>query len=149
MKPEPPAPGGSDRTSGGGAPPADYVADQDARLEAYRRLAAATTHAAVDDVVVEWTDRFGPLPPRAAALIDVARLRVEALRVGIAEVVALRREAKLSPVSLIASQEVRLQRIEPRAVLQTKLAALFVPLPASPAAGLAEFIRTMWPPDLE
>ena len=149
VKPEPPAPEVRIELPVEAHLPADYVADQDARLEAYRRLAAATTHAAVDDVVVEWTDRFGPLPPRAAALIDVARLRVEALRVGIAEVVALRREAKLSPVSLIASQEVRLQRIEPRAVLQTKLAALFVPLPASPAAGLAEFIRTMWPPDLE
>jgi len=99
--------------------------------------------------VVEWTDRFGPLPPRAAALIDVARLRVEALRVGITEVVALRREVRLSPVSLVASQEVRLQRIAPAATLQSKQGVLFVPLPARPAAGLAEFIRTMWPPDPE
>ena len=129
--------------------PDDYVSDQDARLEAYRTLAGATTHAAVDDAVVEWTDRFGPLPPRAAALIDVARLRVEALRVGITEVVALRREVRLSPVSLVASQEVRLQRIAPAATLQSKQGVLFVPLPAGPAAGLAEFIRTMWPPDPE
>jgi len=129
--------------------PDDYVSDQDARLEAYRTLAGATTHAAVDDAVVEWTDRFGPLPPRTAALIDVARLRVEALRVGITEVVALRREVRLSPVSLVASQEVRLQRIAPAATLQSKQGVLFVPLPAGPAAGLAEFIRTMWPPDPE
>ena len=129
--------------------PDDYVSDQDARLEAYRTLAGATTHAAVDDAVVEWTDRFGPLPPRATTLIDVARLRVEALRVGITEVVALRREVRLSPVSLVASQEVRLQRIAPAATLQSKQGVLFVPLPAGPAAGLAEFIRTMWPPDPE
>jgi len=129
--------------------PDDYVSDQDARLEAYRTLAGATTHAAVDDAVVEWTDRFGPLPPRATTLIDVARLRVEALRVGITEVVALRREVRLSPVSLVASQEIRLQRIAPAATLQSKQGALFVPLPAGPAAGLAEFIRTMWPPDPE
>jgi transcription-repair coupling factor (superfamily II helicase) len=129
--------------------PVDYVADQDARLEAYRRLAAATSHEAVDDVVAEWIDRFGPLPDRAATLIDVARLRVEALRVGLEEIVASRREVKLYPVSLIASQEVRLQRIARGATLQVKPRLLFIPLPATPASGLAEFIRTMWPPDPE
>ena len=129
--------------------PENYVSDQDARLEAYRRLAAATTHAAVDDVVTEWIDRFGPLPPRAANLIDVARLRVEALRAGLEEVVATRREVRLFPVSLVASQEVRLQRLARAATLQVKSRTLFLPHPASPASGLAEFIRTMWPPDPE
>jgi len=129
--------------------PDDYVSDQDARLEAYRRLAASTTHGAVDDVVAEWIDRFGPLPVRAATLIDVARLRVEALRVGIEEVVAARREVRLTPVSLLASQEIRLQRIARTATVQAKQRTLFIPLPADPAAGLAEFIRTMWPPDVE
>ena len=42
--------------------PKDYVAAEDARLEAYRRLAAATTAADVDDIGVEWLDRYGPLP---------------------------------------------------------------------------------------
>lgn len=129
--------------------PDDYVADADARLEAYRRLAAATTHEGVDDVVVEWTDRFGPLPAKAQTLIEVARLRVEAMRVGITEVVAARREIRLAPVTLTASQEVRLQRIAPRAVVQAKQGLLFVPLVARAADGLATFIRTMWPPDVE
>jgi len=60
----------------------------------------------------------------------------------------MRREVRLAPVSLVASQEVRLQRIAPRSVLRN--GALFVPLPASrPTVGLTEFIRTMWPPDPE
>jgi transcription-repair coupling factor (superfamily II helicase) len=149
IKPEPPAPEVRIELPIEAHLPVDYVADQDARLEAYRRLAAATTHAAVDDVVAEWIDRFGPLPARAATLIDVARLRVEALRVGLEEIVATRREVKLFPVSLIASQEVRLQRIARGATLQVKPRLLFVPLPEAPASGLAEFIRTMWPPDPE
>jgi transcription-repair coupling factor (superfamily II helicase) len=125
--------------------PEDYVADQAARLEAYRRLAAAASQEAVDDVVAEWQDRFGPLPARAGALIDIARLRVEALRVGLTEVVRLRHEVKLAPVELSASQEVRLSRLAPRAVLRAR--ELFVPAPSSaPATSLAEFIRTMWPP---
>ena len=126
--------------------PDDYVTDQAARLEAYRRLAAAATQAEVDDVVAEWEDRYGPLPPRAGALIEIARLRVEALRVGLTEVVRLRHEVKLAPVALSASQEVRLQRLAPRAVLRA--GELFIPAPAgSPAAALTEFLRTMWPLD--
>ena len=128
--------------------PEDYVPDQDARLEAYRRLAAATSHAAVDDVVEEWVDRFGPLPEKATALIEVARLRVEAVRIGLTEIVGMRREVRLSPVALVASQEVRLQRIAPRSVVRDR--ALFVPSPPSPpTVGLTEFLRTMWPPDPE
>jgi transcription-repair coupling factor (superfamily II helicase) len=149
IKPEPPPPEVRIELPIEAHLPMDYVADQDARLEAYRRLAAATTHPAVDDVVAEWIDRFGPLPARAATLIDVARLRVEALRVGLEEIVVTRREVKLHPVSLIASQEVRLQRIARGATLQVKPRLLFVPLPGAPASGLAEFLRTMWPPDPE
>ena len=65
-------------------PPA-YVPAEDARLEAYRRLAAVRTHEEVDDVAAEWQDRFGPLPGPAHALLDVARLRVECLRLGITD----------------------------------------------------------------
>jgi transcription-repair coupling factor (superfamily II helicase) len=128
--------------------PDDYVTDQAARLEAYRRLAEAATHEAVDDVAAEWEDRYGPLPPNALALIEIARIRVEALRLGIAEVVAMRREVKIAPVTLVQSQEVRLQRIAPRAVVRQ--GAMFVPAPqGSPAAGVLAFLRTMWPPPSE
>jgi transcription-repair coupling factor (superfamily II helicase) len=127
--------------------PNDYVTDQAARLEAYRRLAAATTQEAVDDVVAEWEDRYGPLPPRARSLIEVARLRVEALRVGLTEVVALRREVKLAPVDLSPSQEVRLERLtRRRAVLNAAERSVFIPAPdGEPATAVAAFIRTMWP----
>jgi transcription-repair coupling factor (superfamily II helicase) len=128
--------------------PDDYVPDQDARLEAYRRLAAAMTDADVDDVVAEWIDRYGRLPEKAATLVEVARLRVEAVRVGLQEVVAMRNEVRLAPVTLTASQEVRLRRLVPRGVVRDR--SLFVPRPrGSVTAGLIEFIRTMWPPDPE
>jgi len=126
--------------------PETYVPDQAARLEAYRRLAAADQAADVDDVVREWIDRFGPLPENAGTLIDVARLRVEALRVGIDEIVAMRREVRIAPVRLTSSQEIRLQRLSRRAVVRDR--ALFLPLPEDePAMTLIDFIRTMWPPD--
>lgn len=126
--------------------PEDYVPDQAARLEAYRRLAAARETGDVDDVVTEWTDRYGLLPQNAETLIEVARLRVEALRVGVEDIVAMRREVRIEPVRLTSSQEVRVQRLSRRAVVRS--GALFLPLPdEDPAAALIEFFRTMWPPD--
>jgi transcription-repair coupling factor (superfamily II helicase) len=125
--------------------PDDYVDTQMGRLEAYRRLAAAATQDDVDAVVAEWVDRYGPLPPEAGALIDVARLRAEAIRIGITEIVRVRHEIRMGPVELPASQEVRLQRIAPRAVVRGPL--LFIPAPENePAAALLAFLRTMWPP---
>src|SRR5256714_9467388 len=44
--------------------PRDYIARDDVRMEAYRRLAAVTTPADVDDVRAEWEDRYGPPPAR-------------------------------------------------------------------------------------
>jgi transcription-repair coupling factor (superfamily II helicase) len=123
--------------------PESYVPDQPARLEAYRRLAAATSESDVDDVVDEWRDRFGALPPEATVLIDVARLRVEALRVGLEDIVKLRSEVKLSPVSLTPSQEVRLQRLAKRSVIRGSV--VFIPVPTELPAGLIEFVRAMWP----
>ena len=126
--------------------PEEYVPDADGRLEGYRRLAAASTRVAVDDVVAEWLDRYGPLPTEAEALIDVARLRVVAARVGLEEVVNLRREVRLSPVKLKVSQEVRLDRLAPGSVLRNSV--LFIPMPANDgnvAATLRGFVEELWP----
>src|SRR5207248_1609000 len=86
--------------------PTDYVAREDLRLEAYRRLAAVTTQAEVDDVRAEWVDRYGPVPPPAEALLDVGRLRAECSRVGIREIVVARNVARISPVQLKTSASI-------------------------------------------
>ena len=126
--------------------PPEYVGDDEARLEAYRRLAEADTVAAVDDVAVEWVDRYGPPPEAALQLLDVAKLRVEALRIGLAEVVQLRHEVRLAPVDLTTSQEVRLQRLSPKAVLRPTDSAMFIPAPKPLVTGLVAFLTAMWPP---
>jgi transcription-repair coupling factor (superfamily II helicase) len=124
--------------------PDDYVSGVEARLEAYRRLAAATTHGAVEDVVSEWEDRYGPLPSQAVDLIDAARLRVESIRIGITEIVQNRREIRIAPVTLKASEEVRLERLERDAVLRGSTLYL-PPQKVSSATAIAAFLRTMWP----
>ena len=116
--------------------PPDYVSLEDARLEAYRRLAAATTVAEVDDVADEWADRYGPPPPAAEGLLALARLRAECLRVGVEEVSvspvrvggARQPVARISPLILPASAQVRLRRLAPGAVYREQLQQLVVPV---------------------
>lgn len=127
--------------------PESYVSEQEPRLEAYRRLATASTHEEVEDVAAEWEDRFGPLPEAAIALLDLARLRVDMLRVGLTEVVKLRHEVRMSPVDLRPSQEVRLNRLQPRSVLRAEEGVVFIPAPPSLLSGLRAFLASMWPDD--
>ena len=124
--------------------PEHYVADPELRIEAYRRLAGTETHEDVDEVAEEWQDRFGDLPPAAEALVSLARLRVEALIVGLSELVKLRNEVKMAPVDLKPSQEVRLQRLQPRAVLNASEGSLFIPAPTPLVEGIRGFISEMW-----
>jgi transcription-repair coupling factor (superfamily II helicase) len=125
--------------------PETYISDQELRLEAYRRLAGSTTNPEVDDVAAEWEDRYGPLPPAADSLITLARLRVEAIRVGLEEIVKLRHEVRMGPVDLKPSQEVRLQRLEPGAVLRAGEGLIFVAAREPLTESLIGLIREMWP----
>ena len=125
--------------------PDHYVSDQGLRLEAYRRLASSTTQSEVDEVVAGWKDRYGPLPAGARALAGVAALRVECLRVGIAEVMGIRNEVRLSGVRLRESQRVRAERLAPGFFYQPDAQVLFIPAPRPLLRGVLGFIREMWP----
>jgi transcription-repair coupling factor (superfamily II helicase) len=131
--------------------PADYVAREDLRLEAYRRLAAVTTQAEVDDIAAEWADRYGPPPPAATALLDVARLRAECARTGVREANVAKGTARLEPLRLSASQGIRLQRLYKSAVYKEDLGQLVVPLPrdANPAQALVALLTALIPPAVE
>lgn len=124
--------------------PESYLADQELRLEAYRRLAATTTPEQVDDVVSEWVDRYGDLPPEAESLISLARLRVEAIRVGLSEIVKLRNEVRMGPVDLKPSQEVRLGRLKKGAVLRASEGLIFIPISEPLVDDLIDFVKRMW-----
>jgi transcription-repair coupling factor (superfamily II helicase) len=112
--------------------PKDYVGKEESRLEAYRRLAAVTEDRQVDDVKAEWEDRYGPVPDEASALLDVARLRAECARLGVRELNVVRTTgfgaptwtARLSPVQLKVSQEVRLKRLAPKAIYKPDIGQL-------------------------
>jgi transcription-repair coupling factor (superfamily II helicase) len=129
--------------------PKDYVVAEDARLEAYRRLAGATTLDDVDDIGAEWADRYGPLPAAAGGLLALGRLRASALARGIGEIGmssvrpggTRRPTVRLSPVTLPASAQVRLRRLAPGATYREELSQLLVPVPEDEPA--AEGVRRM------
>ena len=56
--------------------PYTYVEDEPLRIALYRRLAEAATHEDIDELYVELRDRFGPLPPHVARLLELARIRI-------------------------------------------------------------------------
>jgi transcription-repair coupling factor (superfamily II helicase) len=137
--------------------PKDYVPREDLRLEAYRRLAAVTIEAEVDDIRGEWEDRYGPVPPPAAALLDVARLRAECARTGIREVNVGKGPGfgkpayvvRLSPVELKISQEVRLGRLVKDSVYKADARQVQLPVrkPSELVDGLIAVLRQLFSPD--
>jgi len=63
--------------------PEDYVADVHVRLGLYKRIAAAETDEALDELNAEVYDRFGPLPAVAQNLLKLAKLKLAARALGI------------------------------------------------------------------
>ena len=134
--------------------PADYIGREAARLEAYRRLAAAMELSELADIRAEWTDRFGPVPEPAEALLSIGRLRVECLRHGVSEVVVTRRgggplstaryAARVAPVELPASRQVRLRRLYgDRAVCKDEARELHVPLRADDGPVIDQLVALL------
>jgi transcription-repair coupling factor (superfamily II helicase) len=63
--------------------PQAYIADVHVRLSLYKRIAAADSDAAVDELMAELHDRFGPLPPAAQSLLRIAKLKLGARALGV------------------------------------------------------------------
>ena len=114
--------------------PRDYIARDDLRMEAYRRLAAVLHHSDVEDVANEWADRYGPPPPPAAALLAVARVRAECVRLGIRDVAVQKGSVRLFPLVLRESQKLRLKRLAPKALVKSN-DEIVMPLAAQGPVG--------------
>ena len=65
--------------------PEDYVPDLPLRMALYRRLNDAEDRAALDAFAAEMIDRFGPLPPETANLVQLMEIKANAKLAGIAK----------------------------------------------------------------
>jgi transcription-repair coupling factor (superfamily II helicase) len=114
--------------------PADYVAREDVRLDAYRRLAEVRSQRDVDDIATEWADRFGPVPPAAATLLEIGRVRAECARTGVTEVTVTRGAGygapltiRMTPLELAQSKQMRLGRLYKGSIYKADVAQVQVP----------------------
>ncbi len=125
--------------------PNSYVAKEELRLDAYRRLVAVKTHADVQDIKAEWEDRFGELPDPAKSLLMVGALRAECHRTKIREIVVSDNRARLSPITLKASEAMRLVRLSPSANYreQTNELNIAIPRGEEPATYLVGFMQEL------
>ena len=63
--------------------PDDFIPDVNTRLSFYKRVASAKNENELEEIKVELIDRFGLLPDPARNLLDIARLRQQAQKLGI------------------------------------------------------------------
>ncbi|MBV8909310.1 MAG: transcription-repair coupling factor [Gammaproteobacteria bacterium] len=63
--------------------PEAYIGDVHVRLALYKRIAAADSEGALDDLMAELHDRFGPLPAAALNLLRIAKLKLGARALGV------------------------------------------------------------------
>jgi transcription-repair coupling factor (superfamily II helicase) len=63
--------------------PETYIADVHVRLGLYKRIAAANSEEALDELMSEIYDRFGPLPAVAQSLLKIAKLKLAARAIGV------------------------------------------------------------------
>ena len=76
--------------------PDEYVADDDSKLDIYRRLARAARPDEIDELRQEVRERFGVLPDAAENLLDLTRLRVIGAGLGIQHILVRGDEARVS-----------------------------------------------------
>ncbi|CAB4835867.1 unannotated protein [freshwater metagenome] len=121
------------------------MAKEELRLEAYRRLAGVTSAAEVDDIRAEWEDRYGPVPKPADALLAVGALRAECHRLGLKDVQIVGDQARLGPLELKVSEEMRLRRLSRTAIYKEDQRQLVVPLKRGVDAALflSGFLREL------
>jgi transcription-repair coupling factor (superfamily II helicase) len=63
--------------------PADYIPEENQRLQMYKRVARVETESQLTDVSAELQDRYGPPPSAVCNLLDYASLKLLCMKVGV------------------------------------------------------------------
>jgi transcription-repair coupling factor (superfamily II helicase) len=111
--------------------PVTYVPQERLRLEAYKRLADATTEQAVVEVSDELVDRYGSLPEEVATLLAVSKFRVLAQSHGVKEVISAGNSIRIHPIELPESAAMRINRLYPRTVIKPATQTILIPKPGA------------------
>ncbi|GAA2503443.1 transcription-repair coupling factor [Streptomyces thermolineatus] len=115
--------------------PHDYAPGERLRLQAYRAIAEANSAEDVEAVREELVDRYGKLPEPVENLLLVAGLRLLARKVGVTDITLQGANVRFGPVELRESQELRLKRLHPRALIKGAAKQVMVPRPTTGRIG--------------
>jgi transcription-repair coupling factor (superfamily II helicase) len=66
--------------------PADYIADLDEKMSAYRAIATVNSTDELKLIMASWIDRYGPIPAPAQQLIRVMELKQVAKKLGFSRI---------------------------------------------------------------
>ncbi len=89
--------------------PQEYIPEDNQRLRAYKRIADAKTREVAEEILAEFVDRYGPLPPEVKLLADYGQVKNLAQHIGIESVerrqgffqVKFHPEARVNPERLM------------------------------------------------
>nr|MDQ3958016.1 transcription-repair coupling factor [Actinomycetota bacterium] len=124
--------------------PKSYIADENLRLEAYRRIASASADDELEEAKSELLDRYGgPLPGPVDALFEVAALRRLMTGHGITEAATVAKMLRIRPVELEESRQVRLQRLLPDAEWRPATQTLLIPERSVPKTGVVAWVTDL------
>jgi len=122
--------------------PPDYLTSDRLRLEAYRKIAAASDEDALRSVMDELLDRYGPPPEPVHHLFAVARLRLLCRHYEVNEVAVVGTQLRLGPIALPDSRQLRLKRLHPSAQYKPTSQLVQLPMPRTGSGGVgAERLR--------
>ena len=93
--------------------PHDYVPSERLRLDAYRKIAEATSAADIASVRAELVDRYGPLPTESENLLAVAAFRQVCRTAGVSEVALGPQGLRFTPLVLPESAQMKAARLYP------------------------------------
>ena len=102
--------------------PADYVPEENQRLQMYKRVARVETESQLSDVAAELQDRYGPPPPAVRNLLDYASLKLLCMKVGVNAI-----ERKRDTVTLKFQQDASVDPEQLARFVSTQRGAQFTP----------------------
>ncbi len=109
--------------------PHSYIPEERLRIQAYRRLAGASSAEDLAAVREELEDRYGALPDVVANLVAVATFREQARKHGLREITVQGKYLKISPLELPESAQLRLVRLYPGSIVKAPVRTVLVPKP--------------------
>jgi transcription-repair coupling factor (superfamily II helicase) len=101
-----------------------YVPEENQRLRLYKKIAGATSEAAIAEVRAEMEDRYGAPPDATVYLLEAGLIRLECERMGIAQIDRKRSEVQIRFMENAAVDPQHLMRLVARSA---KRGAQFTP----------------------